>query len=303
MAKAQGSQFQTCYVKEDNWGTTPTTPTMIKLPVSENTLALSKSTLEDNTLRGDRMRSDVRHGMRTIGGALKFGLKYGDFDALLAGALFGEWTTDVLKAGIKESYFTVEKGFTDIGQYIPYRGLMVNTLSMSIKADAIVDCTMEFVGKDITVPSATPLNATPTDYSTNQPFDSFTGTLSEGGSGIAIVTGLDLTVDNGLEGLKIVGSNSIAGVVSGRSKVSGTMTAYFENLTLLNKFINETSSAIICTLEDIDGNEIEINIPNVKYMGGDPGVSGEGAIELSLPFEGLYDATTDTCIQLTRITA
>jgi hypothetical protein len=300
MGNAQGSSFQTCYVAESTWGTTPGTPAMKLLPITSNTLKLSKSTLEDNTLRGDRMRSDVRHGMKTVDGSLVGNLRYGDFDPFIAAGAFGAWESDVVKAGATESYFTVEKGFTDIEQYEPYTGLMVNKMSLSIKPDAMVPVTFEFVGKDLTMPSGTPLDASPDAYSSNAPFDSFTGTISEGGSAIGIVTGIDVTVDNGLSGSQVVGSDTINDVVAGRSKVSGTLTAYFQNLALLNKFINETESSINVVLEDVDGNTLAINIPRVKYMGGDPEVSGEGVIELSMPFEGLYDNVTGTCITFTR---
>lgn len=300
MGNAQGSSSRVCVVKEVTWATPPSTPVMLILPVTKCDVKLSKSTLQDNTLSSDRMVHELRHGMKTVSGSIDANHRYGDFDDLTACALQGAWVSDVLKNGKTESSFTIEKGFTDIGQYMSYTGCMVNKFSMSIKPDAIVTATFEFIGKSANAVTTTPLDASPDAYSTNPPFDSFTGTITEGGSAIGFVTGLDFSVDNGMSGSQVIGANTINDLVSGNSKVTGTLTAYFQTAALVNKFINETESAIVCTLTDLNGKDWIINFPRVKYTGGDPDIAGEGAIELSMPFEALYHTATGASLQITR---
>jgi hypothetical protein len=126
--------------------------------------------------------------------------------------------------------------------------------------------------------------AAPTSTS---PLDSFTGSLVEGGAVIAVITEMQLNVENGLEPRFVVGSKQSLRPSIGRSKVSGTITAYFEDSLLLDKYINETESSLDFALPDAAGNEYRVFLPRIKYTGGQPDVSGEGPITLSMPFVAL----------------
>lgn len=294
MANAQGSSFQFCYIPEVTWGTTPSTPQMIKLPITKVSGGLSKSTLEDNTLNGLRIRDLPRQGMKTISLSLEANLRYGDFDAWIAAACRSAWALNVVSVGSTDVMFTGEKGFTDIAQYISYTGLMVSKMSMSIKPDAEIPVTFECIGRNATALTSTPLDSTPTAYSSNSPFDSFTGSVTEGGSAIGSVTGLDFSIDNQSTGSSVIFSNTISDVVDGKAKITGTVTSYFTSATLLNKFINETGSSIVVTLTSLEGDSLAINFASIKYMGGDPDISGDGPVELSLPFEATNAQFTRT---------
>ena len=78
---------------------------------------------------------------------------------------------------------------------------------------------------------------------TSSPFDSFSGTIEEGGSAIAIITELSLTLENGLSPLFVVGSDTAECISIARSNLSGSVTAFFESEALYEKFLNETESS------------------------------------------------------------
>ncbi|HBD10842.1 MAG TPA: hypothetical protein DCZ13_01770, partial [Porticoccaceae bacterium] len=75
------------------------------------------------------------------------------------------------------------------------------------------------------------------------------------------------------------------------------------NKTLLDKFINETSSSIDFTLTDSAGNDYLFDFPNIKYNSGNPEVAGEGSVTVTLDFVALYDATDSSQIVITRTPA
>ena len=77
------------------------------------------------------------------------------------------------------------------------------------------------------------------------------------------------------------------------------MTAYFENTTLLNKFINETESSLDFTIGD-GTNTLRFKCPRIKYTGGQPDVGGEGPVTLTMPFQALLDSTTSTNLRIIR---
>ena len=301
MANATGSRHGVRYVPEVTWGTTPGTPTMVSLRNNGCSLAVQKSTLSSNEIRSDRQIVDLRHGAAQVGGTIDFEFSYGEFDALLEGALFGAWTSDVLKGGATSKSFTIERAFLDVAQYGAFAGCMVNGFSLSVQRNAIVTGSFDILGKTATY-SGTPLKASPTASQTNLPYDTFSGTMSEGGSSIAYVTGVDFSVANNLEPQFFVGAGTSASSVTvGRINVSGTLSAAFTNATLLNKFLNETESSLSLTLGNGTTKSYTILIPRIKYTGGDNPVSGEGEVVLSMPFQALYDSVTGTNIQITRI--
>ena len=207
--------------------------------------------------------------------------------------------TNVLKVGTTEKAFSFEAAYQDIVRYHVMTGGVVNETSISIKPEGMVTVSFSLVGKDMSV-GATPLDATPTAAGTTEPFNALTGSISEGGSAIATVTGLDFTISNGIEGTKVVGSATSAEQIEGMCAVSGTVTAYFEDDDLLSKFIDETSSTISVTLSDPASNTMTFDFPNVLYTGGELDVSGGGPIIISMPFTALYDASEATTIKITR---
>lgn len=308
---ANGSRHSMRIVAESAYGTTPANPVFDIIRHTGTTLGLSKESLQSEELRDDRQISDFRHGAYQVGGDIKVELSYGSFDKLLEAVLGGTWEvgtpavgTDRLKAGTARRSFTIERFFGDIltvdKPYHRFTGVEFNTLSLAIKANAMVTGTFGVLGQSMVTSTASVTGATYNPATTTSPLDSFTGVLQEAGVPIAVITEIQLNVENGLEARYVVGSKQSIRPSIGRSNVSGQVTAYFENSTLLDKFINETESSIVFELPDGAGNLYTVTLPRIKYTGGQPDVDGEGPITLSMPFQALLDAATGTNIIIDR---
>ncbi len=305
MTIADGSLHSLHYIAESTYGTTPSTPTWIPLPHTATTLGLEKETIESEKLRGDRFVEDVRHGNKSIGGDVSGELEYGAFDDMLEAVLGGTWNTNVLKVGSTRRSFTFERKFSDIAtpEWHRYTGCEVNTLSMSVAPNAMVGVTLGVIGQDTNLATAEVASSTYSADVGNLPFDSFTGSITEGGSSIAVVTSLELTLENGLESKFAVGSAITNRPSIGKSRVSGNLTAYFESKTLYEKFVNETASDIVFVLTDPDGNDLTIDITNVKYTSGRVDVSGPGSVTVPMDFIGLYSSGDASNLVITRAPA
>lgn len=205
-----------------------------------------------------------------------------------------------LKSGTVRRSFTIERLFADIlsadKPYHRFTGVEFNSLQLAISANAMVTGTLGVVGKDMVTDTVIIAGATYQAPTTTSPLDSFTGTLDENSVAIAVITEIQLNLENGLDPRFVVGSKTTARPSIGRSNCSGTITAYFENSLLLDKFINETESKIKLSMPDGAGNKITITLPRIKYNGGQPDVQGEGPITLSMPFQALLDSATGTNI-------
>lgn len=305
MAIANGAQHSLHYIAESTYGTTPSTPTWTPLPHTGTTLALTKDAIESEKLRGDRQVEDFRHGNKSIGGDVSSEMEYGAFDDILEAVMCGTWSTNVLKSGSTRRSYTLERKFADLAtpEFHRYTGVEFNSMALSVAPNAMVSASFTVVGKDIALATSEVASSTYSSDVGNTPFDSFTGSITEGGSSIATVTSLDMTIENGLEPLFSVGSDTTNRPSIGKSRVTGTLVTYFDSKALYEKFINETASEIVCTLTDVDGNSLQIDIPNVKYNSGQPDVAGEGAVTVSMDFVALYSSSDASQLVITRTPA
>lgn len=298
------------YLIESVFGTTPAaSPAFVDLRHTGTTLGTSKGSNVSEELHENRQIKDFRHGTKTVAGDVNFELSYTSFEDFLEATLLGTWATNILKAGITRRSFSVLRHFTDIvgadKPYHLYSGCEINTLNLSIAADSIVTGTFGLMGKSPSLLADLTSLGIPTfgDPTTTEPFDAFTGSISEGGSGIATITELTLSLTNNLERRTVVGADTTLQHAIGRSNVTGSINVYFEDSALMEKFLAETVSTLAVTLTDPAGNSYLIELPRIKYTGGQPDVSGEGAVQINLPFQAIYDPTEDTNIKITRIPA
>lgn len=301
MAFAQGSRSQLAYVPEVTFGTTPVTPSMVLLPINTHSLNLNKAIIESGEIRPDRQVAVSRHGNRSVAGDIAVEFRADDYDALLESALFGAFTSGVLKLGVTPKYFTFEDGALDIAKYRKFTGCAVNTLAMDIQPNAMVMATFGIIGKDGPAASGTPLDASPTAVSGNDPFDSFSGTINEAGSPIATITGIKFQVANSLAPTAVIGSPTAPQLEYGRGVVTGELTAYYDDVTLYNKFVNETETDLVFSLTDgLTGNTYTFDMPRVKLNGADLPLANEQSRIITLPFQALYNAGDATTLSITK---
>ena len=305
MPLAQGSRSGLSYVAESTYGTTPGTPSLIQLPYTTNSLNLTKERVQGNDLQPDRMPRVDRHGNRSVAGDIVVDLRKGDYDAFLESAFMNTFSTNTLKIGSTIKSFSIEDAATDITQFRLFTGCVVSQTAFSIKPNQMVTTTFSMIGKNMSI-SGSSVDATKTAASSNQPFDAYSGALSIGDAGgalssSAIVTGIDFSVNNALASRFVVGSSTTAELEYGMATVEGTITAYFEDAALINRFINETETALQVSVDDPTGSsDYTFLFPRVKINGAEVPVDGPTSRIITLPFVALYDTTEGTNIKLTR---
>jgi hypothetical protein len=296
---ARGSRVGVIYAMEDSWASLPTVPTPYNLRVTGIGVNLNKDSFQSQELRSDRQISDLRHGMFSVSGDIPVELSHTSFDDIIESAMFSDWISDdTIVTGTTEKSFTLEKCFTDIAQYHTFPGCVVNTWSINVTPNGIITSTFNVLGETMSTAGTQTLTGA-SDVSANSPFDSFSGTLTEGGVVNALITGIDFNLSNNLEALNVIGSNKAIGLVDGRVNITGTVSAYFANSTLLAKFIAETESSLSFQLTD-GVNSMTFAMPRIKYSGGDVPVNGEGPVVMNMPFQALYDSGEGHTLQITR---
>lgn len=188
-------------------------------------------------------------------------------------------------------------------QYQLFTGVACNSLQFSVSPEAIITGTANVLGiAGGSMSGTTSLPGTPGAPSANAPFAAFDGSLFEAGTPIAVITGIDFSVNNNRSVEPVVGSKFTPDIFDGTNRVTGTVTAFLEDTnTLYNKFVNETESEIYLDFQTADGSQwLNFVFPRVKYNGASIDPPQNGAVPQSMPFEALEDDTYATSLWVQR---
>jgi hypothetical protein len=262
-------------------------------------------------IQADRMPRHERHGNKQSAGDIVADLRGGDFDLFLESVMLDSWA-DTGKSGVAgelvvgttPKYFSIEDYSADIDQARLFTGQTVSTMGISIAPNQMVTTTFGMVGKGMTIGAT---EKTQDAASTNSPFDAYSGDLQIGNdvgslAASAIITQIDFNVSNSFAPTFVVGSDETPALEVGRAEVTGTFSAYFDDDALINRFLNETESAISVSVTDSESapNSYLFTFPRVKINSADVGVDGPTSRIISLSFTALYDTTANTNLKIVR---
>jgi hypothetical protein len=308
MPFAQGARSRLSVAAEAAFGVLPSSPTFKTLPIRSHSLDLTKERVQGQDIIGDRMQGVDRHGNRAVGGSVEVDLRRGDYDLLLESAFFNTFdTNDHLTIGTTPQFLAFEDAALDITQFRQFSGCLVNTATFNIAPSQMVQTTFDIVGRDMVQAGAT-LDSpdAPLGF---EPFDSFNGELLEGGigtaDGICIVSALQFSIANDVTPAHVIlcGGNAdrAAQMQFGMATIEGTMTVYYEDAALINKFLNETETVLSVTVDDPSGaNGYTFYMPRIKYNGAAVPVANMQSRFIELPFVALKDAVDGYSLRLTR---
>lgn len=301
MAFSQGSRSSLSFIPEVTFGTTPA-GNFTNLPFSTHSLNLTKDRVAGNDIQSDRMPRVDRHGNRQVAGDIAVDLRDGDYDAFLESAMLNTFVTNVLKVGVTPKFFSIEDYAADIDQARLFTGMTVSSMGISLAPNQMVTTTFGMVGKDMTIGA---VQKTQDAASGAAPFDAYSGDIAIGNvassTASGIVTGLDFTLTNSFAPTFVIGDDSAPALEVGRAEVEGTLTAYFENAALINRFLDEVESELEVSVNDPTGlNAYSFLFPRIKINSADVGVDGPTSRIISMSFVALFDATEGTNLSITR---
>lgn len=302
---AEASETTLAYIAEATAGTTPATPAFKFLRLTNESLNAEFDTLTSNELRPDATVADVRRTGLSVSGDLAFELhRDSGFEDILAASIRGTWATNTLKGGVAKPSFTFERKVIGLSAttYFRFAGCRISGLSLSFAPDDIITGSLKVMGTAHPLPTTAILTgATYGNASTSAPMSGVDVTSLA----VSGVTGVDysaltIEVDNNMRIQRRLGSVAARGVGYGRRQVTGTLTAYFEDINAYTAFINNTTPSIIATASD-GTNSYTITLPRVRFTGGDvPNPGNDQDIMLTLNWQAIYDSTLLTDIQIVR---
>lgn len=199
--------------------------------------------------------------------------------------------TWVPMTGHTDLSYSIEHFFDDLTLSETYHGCKVATVTIDLPATGMATIAFAFIGQNVTDDSSE-YYTTPTVETTTAVLAAITGNLSIDSTDVAVVTSLNIVIDCGQTPADpTVGTNEVPIIFDGRVSVSGTMSAYFEDSTLRDAFLDETEVALNVKLDEgstAATHCMVLNMGRIKVNGAAKD-DGEKGLVQSVPFEALLD--------------
>lgn len=204
-------------------------------------------------------------------------------------ALVGK-KTFAATTGHTDDSFSIEHWFSDISQGELYRGCKVESIAVGLPASGMATIDIPFMGKGRTNDTSA-YYTSPTDPGTDPVLAAVNGFIYVGGTAVALITGMDFTINTGLSAEPVVGSNEYPAIFRGRVTVEGNMSVYFQDATFRDYFDNETEFSIYAVFKgDSTANpDFTSFVMHRVKAGGSSKDDGEKGIVQSMPFTALLN--------------
>lgn len=202
--------------------------------------------------------------------------------------------TFVPATGHTDDSYTIEEFYSDIAQSEVYTGMKVNSVAVQLPATGLTTVDIGFAGKDLTQSGTSQYFSSPAAQGTQGIFAAVNGVVLVQGTPVALITSADFSIERATENATVVGSNSVADIFTGRIRVTGNLSVYFENADFRNYFNAETAVSLVFTItadSSATSNFMTFTLPKVK-LGSFTKDDGELGIIASTSFQALLNDVT-----------
>ncbi len=225
-----------------------------------------------------------------------------------AAGLTVDITGSLLRNGVTETSFTLEKQFADVGQTIAFTGMVPGSLGLDIRAGAVITGSIAFTGKAAAIGTVSVGTGAPVPAASNPVMNAVghVGEVREDGVLLpdAALRELSVRLDNGLRGIQAVGSLGNVDVGAGRCTVTGRVSIYFADGALYAKYLAGTPTSLSFRVAEAGGAGYVVTLPRVKLVRGSIVAGGNDQDVLAdFDLQALRDPVTGCTLQIDRFAA
>lgn len=306
---AVGAKTSTVIVWEETYGVTPTDVSgAVTLPFNSNSVVSSQNSADPATIRANRNPVEAVYGNHDVSGEMVCPLDYTAIGHMLKAALGAPTTTasgdmhqHVFTVKDNIPSFTMEKTFAGIGQFIRTAGCKLNEISFSMGGDGELTFSNSIMGAKETVEaSALATNAAEAKLTR---VNSAHLSAKVDGTATTVINKFDFTFANNLDGDKFpIGSQGYRkAACEGLATASGSIEAYFEDATFIEKAEQNTTSSLelIATYGDYS---LSILLPELKFAKNSPAIDGPAGVMLNLNYNAFYkESSQQSAVVITLV--
>ena len=227
-----------------------------------------------------------------------------------AGVAISVYMGDFLTNSVTMRSNTIERQYLDHSPvtYEYFTGQTIDNFAVAADAQKVATYTKSYLGalaSDTTtrIAGATDI-AAPTNDVLNT--SSNVGRIGFNGANVTgpnYVMSVKFTVSNNLRRQVAVGSLGAVGIGNGEFQVTGTLSTYFGDKSILDMIINNTRTSFDFRVGRQDNNKTTLvfDFPTIKMSGGSPSVSGKNAdVMIDAGFQAIKDATLGYTMSIGR---
>lgn len=306
MATPSGLAAQIGFKSESTVGTAVTVDQFHAGFVSE-AIKQEIARIESAGLRAGRRTTHAwKPGAKTVGGSLTLEL-WDEPLATLLTHMFGTvnttgaaapYTHTATPGTLTGNSLTLQVGRPDIGGTVrafTYAGVKIPSWTLSGSVGEIPQLQLDISAYS----EVTDVELASASYPTAAPFVFTEGSLSIGGSAVAVIQEMSLEANNGLavDRHRFNAATIREQLENGIREYTGSLTADFEDLTAYNRFVNGDEVAQVMKFDN--GTDSLTITTNTRYDGETPEVSGPEQLTQPLPFKaisGTSDADAITAV-------
>lgn len=163
--------------------------------------------------------------------------------------------------------FSIERQVTDVAQYFLYKGMCPSKLSIQAAAGSLTTLSLDFMGLSVARAGTTGITGSTNNsslaFGVHSAVSNANSLIWEGGAPAAgtYVKSISLEYDNSLRAQQAIGSLAAVGIGVGTIAAKATMSVYFANGNLFDKFIANTASSLNWATLDSSGNGYVFSAP------------------------------------------
>ena len=197
-----------------------------------------------------------------------------------------------LTTGTTQRSFTIEQNYPQIDISERYDGVRIGGMKLNVTPGGMATVGFDVMGKDGSILSSAsaPYFTAPTAASVTAVASGPNGTVRFAGATSAVVTAIDISLNNSLSDAPVVGTNVTPNIFYGKRQITGNISVYLEDQTMLNNFINESEIDLVMKLNTTSTapeDFFSFAINRLKLSGISKSVAADGGVVASFPFQAL----------------
>lgn len=178
--------------------------------------------------------------------------------------------------GTTEKSFSLEKFFSDVGEYVAFRGMRVGTFGLTVETESILTGSFGFQGKKAEALGSSigsSIASAPQKKVMNA-IDNISNVREGGSLASAGFSSFSFEMDNALRPQTEIGELGAREIGLGTVEVTGSLSAYFESRDLYEKYLNFTETDFYFLAEGNAGNAYMFSFPRFNFTDGNVVASG-----------------------------
>lgn len=191
-------------------------------------------------------------------------------------------------------FFTIEHYYSDIDLSEVFIDCKVASMAIRLPPTGMATVENSIIGLNMIgyTSGTSPYFTSPAASGTGGVLAAINGALFVGGTMVALLTGMDFTINgNVVAADPVVGSNIKPDIFVGKLNVTGNMTVYFEDATFRDYFVNETEVSVCAafTTSNLPAADIMAFTMSRVKVGGSSKDDGEKGLIQTMPFTALLN--------------